>query len=65
MSERGGVLCVCFVLFVYRVSWPLGKKQDLMEMQTGERCLKVCKTERGVFGEEEQSSAEAEKRANL
>ncbi len=42
-------------LFVYRVSWPLGMRQDLMEMQTGERCLKVCKTGGGVFWEEQQS----------
>lgn len=55
MSEHGGVLRVCFGLFVYHVSRPLGKRQDLMEMQTEERYLKVCKTERGVFWEEEQS----------
>ncbi len=42
-------------LFVYRVSWPLGMRQDLMEMQAGERCLKVCKTGGGVFWEEQQS----------
>lgn len=54
MSECGGVLRDCFGLFVYRVSWPLGKRQDLMEMQTGERCLKVCKMGGGVFWEEQQ-----------
>lgn len=50
MSKRSGVARVCFVLFVYRVRGPLGKWKHLMEMQKGERCLKVCKRGRCGLG---------------